>query len=105
TTTGRCSRRRAISRLARGTPLPTAPLRKTWAHSTEGSGGMTTPCSAPTGAFDLSEPARIETPQVDVRIGSTANALQPVSSAERSLSAGRGQWIVLAARPGARGVV
>jgi signal peptidase II len=32
---------------------------------------------------------------VDVRIGSTANALQPVSSAERSLAAGRAQWLVL----------
>jgi signal peptidase II len=41
------------------------------------------------------EPARSEAPQVDVRIGSTANALQPVSSAERSLGAGRVQWIVL----------
>jgi signal peptidase II len=47
------------------------------------------------GAVALSEPARIETPQVDVRIGSTANALQPVSSAERSLAAGRVQWVVL----------
>jgi signal peptidase II len=43
----------------------------------------------------MSEPARSESPQVDVRIGSTANALQPVSSAERSLGAGRAQWIVL----------
>jgi signal peptidase II len=32
---------------------------------------------------------------VDVRFGSTANALQPVSSAERSLAAGRSQWLVL----------
>jgi hypothetical protein len=32
---------------------------------------------------------------VDVRIGSTANALHPVSSAERSLGAGRAQWMVL----------
>ena len=43
----------------------------------------------------MSEPARFEASQVDVRIGSTANALQPVSSAERSLAAGRAQWIVL----------
>ena len=43
----------------------------------------------------MSEPARTELPPVDVRIGSTANALQPVSSAERSLAAGRAQWIVL----------
>jgi signal peptidase II len=43
----------------------------------------------------MSEPARSEPPQVDVRIGSTANALQPVSSAERSLGAGRAQWTIL----------
>ena len=43
----------------------------------------------------MSEPARAETPPVDVRIGSTANALQPVSSAERSLAAGRAQWLIL----------
>jgi signal peptidase II len=43
----------------------------------------------------MSEPAGSEAPRVDVRIGSTANALQPVSSAERSLGAGRAQWIVL----------
>ena len=34
-------------------------------------------------------------PTVDVRIGSTANALQPVSSAEQSMGAGLAQWIVL----------
>jgi signal peptidase II len=44
----------------------------------------------------VSEPASSEVSVVDVRIGSTANALQPVSSAERSLGAGRVQWIVLA---------
>jgi signal peptidase II len=44
----------------------------------------------------LSEPASSEVSVVDVRIGSTANALQPVSSAERSLGAGHVQWIVLA---------
>ena len=43
----------------------------------------------------MSEPAGSEAPQVDVRIGSTANALQPVSSAERSLAAGSAQWVVL----------
>jgi signal peptidase II len=43
----------------------------------------------------MSEPARSEAPQVDVRLGSTANALQPVSSAERSLGAGRAQWAIL----------
>ena len=43
----------------------------------------------------MSEPARSEAPQVDVRLGSTANALQPVSSAERSLGAGRVQWAIL----------
>ena len=43
----------------------------------------------------MSEPARADAPAVDVRIGSTANALQPVSSAERSFAAGRAPWIVL----------
>jgi signal peptidase II len=49
----------------------------------------------------VSEPASSELSVVDVRIGSTANALQPVSSAERSLGAGRVQWIVLAIVAGA----
>jgi signal peptidase II len=49
----------------------------------------------------VSEPARTEPTSVDVRIGSTANALQPVSSAERSLGAGRAQWVVLALVAGA----
>ena len=49
----------------------------------------------------MSEPARTELPAVDVRIGSTANALQPVSSAERSLGAGRVQWIILLVVAGA----
>jgi len=38
---------------------------------------------------------------IDVRIGSTANALQPISSAERSLAAGKTQWIALLAVAGA----
>jgi signal peptidase II len=42
----------------------------------------------------VSEPAR-EFPQVDVRVGSTANALQPISTAERSLAAGPAQWFAL----------
>jgi signal peptidase II len=42
----------------------------------------------------VSEPAR-EFPQVDVRVGSTANALQPISTAERSLGAGPAQWLAL----------
>lgn len=45
----------------------------------------------------MSEPARSEVPQVDVRVGSTANALQPISSAERSLAAGTAQWVALLA--------
>jgi signal peptidase II len=49
----------------------------------------------------LSEPARSEPPVVDVRVGSTANALQPISSAERSLAAGRAQWLALVAVAGA----
>jgi signal peptidase II len=36
-------------------------------------------------------------PQVDVRVGSTTDALTPVSAAERSLGAGLWQWIGLAA--------
>jgi signal peptidase II len=38
---------------------------------------------------------------VDVRIGSTANALQPISSAERSLAAGSAQWLALLVVAGA----
>jgi signal peptidase II len=49
----------------------------------------------------VNEPASSEASVVDVRIGSTANALQPVSSAERSLGAGRTQWLVLAIVAGA----
>jgi signal peptidase II len=45
----------------------------------------------------VSEPARTEVPRVDVRVGSTANALRPISSAERSLGAGRAQWVALVA--------
>jgi len=43
----------------------------------------------------VSETARSEVAQVDVRVGSTANALQPISSAERSLAAGPAQWLAL----------
>ena len=43
----------------------------------------------------MSEPARTDPALVDVRVGSTANALQPISSAERSLSAGSAQWFAL----------
>jgi signal peptidase II len=49
----------------------------------------------------VSEPARKDPPSVDVRFGSTANALQPVSSAERFLGAGRVQWLVLLVVAGA----
>jgi signal peptidase II len=49
----------------------------------------------------MSEPATTDAPSVDVRIGSTANALQPVSSAERSLGAGASQWVVLGLVAGA----
>jgi signal peptidase II len=47
----------------------------------------------------LSEPASERVParpQIDVRVGSTTNALQPISSAERSLGAGAAQWAALA---------
>jgi len=43
----------------------------------------------------VSEPARTDPTLVDMRVGSTANALQPISSAERSLAAGSVQWIAL----------
>lgn len=49
----------------------------------------------------MSEPARTDPSLVDVRIGSTANALQPISSAERSLGAGSAQWLALVAVAGA----
>jgi len=49
----------------------------------------------------MSEPARTEPSMVDVRIGSTVNALQPVSSAERSLAAGSAQWLALLVVAGA----
>ena len=46
----------------------------------------------------MSEPARsAETPRrvPDVRVGSSTNALVPISSAERSLGAGPWQWLAL----------
>lgn len=43
----------------------------------------------------MSESVRTEPSLVDVRIGSTANAVQPISSAERSLAAGSAQWLAL----------
>ena len=42
----------------------------------------------------MTEPAR-EFSTVDVRVGSTANALRPISSAERPLAAGLAQWTAL----------
>ncbi|GIU95091.1 MAG: hypothetical protein KatS3mg012_1548 [Gaiellaceae bacterium] len=45
----------------------------------------------------MSEPARGDALRTEVRVGSTANALQPISSAERSLAPGRAQWLALAA--------
>ncbi len=51
----------------------------------------------------MSERVRSETPAsaIDVRVGSATNALQPISAAERSLGAGRAQWLELAAVAGA----
>ena len=44
----------------------------------------------------MSEPARSVPPRrLDVRVGSSTNALQPISSAERRLGAGPAQWIAL----------
>jgi signal peptidase II len=47
----------------------------------------------------MSEPARAEPPrrpQLEVRVGSATNALQPIPGASRSLAAGTGQWVGLA---------
>jgi signal peptidase II len=49
----------------------------------------------------VSEPATTEVPTVDVRIGSTANALQPVSSAEQTGAASATQWLILVLVAGA----
>ncbi len=49
----------------------------------------------------MSEPATSEIPAVDVRVGSTANALQPVSSAKQAVGAGIAQWLVLGLVAGA----
>jgi len=44
----------------------------------------------------VSEPAQREQARpLDVRVGSSTNALRPISSAERSLAAGRRQWLGL----------
>ena len=44
----------------------------------------------------MSEPARSVPPRrLDVRVGSSTNALQPISSAERRLGAGPAQWVAL----------
>ncbi len=49
-------------------------------------------------ARPLNEPARREAPRSpDVRIGSTTNALRPISAAERPLGAGTRQWVGLGA--------
>jgi signal peptidase II len=49
----------------------------------------------------MSEPARADAqqaqrPNLEVRVGSATNALQPIPGAERSLAAGAGQWAELA---------
>ena len=44
----------------------------------------------------MSEPARSAPPRIDVRIGSSTNAVQPIYGAERRLGAARAQWIALA---------
>jgi signal peptidase II len=43
----------------------------------------------------VSEPVSRELPAVDVRIGSATNAVKPVLAAERSLAAGRAEWLAL----------
>lgn len=50
----------------------------------------------------MSEPARSDPPRrLDVRVGSSTNALRPISSAERRLGAGLSQWIALGVIAGA----
>ena len=41
------------------------------------------------------DPPRRPAPAPDVRVGSTPNALEPISAAERSLAAGPRQWLAL----------
>jgi signal peptidase II len=44
----------------------------------------------------LTESARPDPPRrIDVRVGSSTNALQPISSAERPVGAGLAQWVAL----------
>jgi signal peptidase II len=44
----------------------------------------------------LTEPLRSDPPRrIDVRVGSSTNALRPISSAERRLNAGVAQWVAL----------
>ena len=44
----------------------------------------------------MSEPARNDLPRrVDVRVGSSTNALQPISSVQRPVAAGAHQWLAL----------
>jgi signal peptidase II len=53
-------------------------------------------------ARSLNEPARREPTRIaDVRVGSSTNALRPISSAERPLGAGLRQWAGLLAIAGA----
>jgi signal peptidase II len=49
----------------------------------------------------VSESLPKDAPPVDVRIGSATNAVRPILAAERSLGAGRAQWIALLAVAGA----
>jgi signal peptidase II len=49
----------------------------------------------------MSEPLPKDAAAVDVRIGSAPNAVRPILAAERSLAAGRLQWISLLAVAGA----
>ena len=49
----------------------------------------------------MSEPLPKDAQPVDVRIGSATNAVRPILAAERSLGAGRAQWIALLAVAGA----
>jgi signal peptidase II len=45
----------------------------------------------------VNEPARRETPRIDVRVGSSTNALRPILAGERPLGAGARHWVSLLA--------
>ena len=58
--------------------------------------GVTSSPRSETSRLTRAESARPDPPRrIDVRVGSSTNALQPISSAERRLGAGLAQWLAL----------